>query len=96
MPLPTFTADEQYLLHMLKSQRTGQNPFLWAYLIAGAFLGGAGAYQENVLLMLVAFFFLYGFRIYEELWQSKWTPVWRSIIDKYGAAAAASNTDPGA
>lgn len=36
-------------------------------------------------MMLAAFVIVVGFRIYEEMFQSKWLPLWPFIISKYEA-----------
>ena len=91
MPLPDFTDDERYLINCAKSTAaTSQtNSYMWGYLIGGAFLAGFGAYHNNVPMMFSAFVVVCGFRIYEELFQSKWLPLWRSIIAMYEDAAHA-------
>ena len=88
MPLPNFTDTELYLINFTKSpSSTGQSSYMWGYLIGGAVLMGFGAYHDSVPMMLTAFIVVLGFRIYEEIYQSKWLPVWRSIIEKSEAAA---------
>ena len=46
-------------------------------------------------MLLSAVAVVIGFRIYEELFQSKWLPLWRSIIAKYEAAALGDTVDNG-
>jgi len=87
MPLPNFTDDEQYLINCAKSTKVNGQSYMWGYLVAGAALVGFGAYHDSVPMMLCAFAVVCGFRIYEEIFQSKWLPLWRSIIAKYEAAA---------
>ena len=89
MPLPDFTDDERYLINFAKSTAaTNQtNSYMWGYVIAGSVLAGFGAYQSSIPMILIAFVIVIGFRIYEELFQFKWIPLWRSIITKYEAAA---------
>ncbi len=50
---------------------------------SGALIAGFAAYCENVLMMLAAFVIVCGFRLYEERFQSRWLPLWQSIIEKY-------------
>ncbi len=89
MPFPDFTNDEQYLINCAKSTKANgpANAYMWGYVVAAAVLAGFGAYHGNVPMMLAAFAVVCGFRIYEEMFQSKWLPLWRSIIAKYEAAA---------
>ena len=89
MPLPDFTSDEQYLINCLKSPKASANPnsYMWGYIIGASLFAALAAYHENVLMMLVAFVLVCGFRVYEERLQSAWTPHWKSIIEKYEAAA---------
>lgn len=88
MPLPDFSDDERYLINCAKSTAAnGQtNSYMWGYLVGGAVLAGFGAYHNSVPMMLAAFGFVCGSRIYEEIFQSKWLPMWRSIIAKYETA----------
>ena len=90
MSLPDFTNDELYLFNSIKSQKASgsSNPFMWSYVISGVAIAGFAAYYGNVLVMLSAFVVVCGFRIYEERYQAKWTPLWRSIFEKYEAACA--------
>ncbi|MDB2686917.1 hypothetical protein N9Y42_06865 [Mariniblastus sp.] len=46
-------------------------------------------------MLLSTFAVVIGFRIYEELFQAKWLPLWRSIIAKYEAAALGDAVDDG-
>lgn len=68
---------------------------MWSYIIGGAVIAGFAAYYENVVMVLTAFVIVCGFRIYEERFQSKWLPIWRSIIDKYEAAATSNDPRSG-
>ena len=89
MPLPEFTNDEQYLISFAKSTRAREqtNTYMWGYLVGGVALAGFGVFHDNVPMMLGAFAVVCGCRVYEELTQTKWTPVWREIIKKYEDAA---------
>ena len=55
--------------------------------MACSVLAGFGAFHSSVPMILTAFAVVVGFRIYEEMYHSKWVPLWRSIIVKYEAAA---------
>lgn len=90
MALPEFTREEQYLINTLKSQiASGSNSYMWGYLSSGILLAGFAVYWENLLMLASAFAIVCGFRIYEDRFQSKWTPHWRTIIEKYENAATA-------
>jgi hypothetical protein len=93
MPLPDFTSDEQYLINSIRSPKASSNSssYMWGYVIGGALIAVFAAYYENVLMMLAAFVVVCGFRVYEEHFQLKWMPLWRSIIEKYEAAAISSD-----
>ena len=97
MPLPDFTDDERYLINCAKSTAANAqtNSYMWGYVIAGSVLAGFGAYQSSIPMLLSAFAVVIGFRIYEELFQSKWLPLWRSIIAKCEAAALGDVVDDG-
>lgn len=88
MPRPDFTPDEQYLVNYAKSPTARRNAgaFTWGYVMGGIALGCCGAYYKSVELMVVAFALVIGFRIYEERYQRRWDPVFRSLIAKYEAA----------
>jgi len=89
MPLPDFTDDERYLINYVKSPNAsdGAISYVWGYLLGGAALSGFGAYYGSIPMMLTAFVVICGFRIYEERFQTKWTPLWRSIIVKFEASS---------
>jgi len=87
MALPDFNADERYMINAVKSNTGMSNAYMWGYLIAGLLMGGFGVYHNSVPLMACAFLVVCGFRLYEEWYQRKWLPIWRSIIDKYEASA---------
>jgi hypothetical protein len=92
MPMPTFTADEQYLLNSLKSSAAKEpNVFMWGYLLGCSLLFALAVYYSEIPFMTVSFIVLCGFRFYEDQYSRKWTPLWRSIIDKYEAAIPATN-----
>lgn len=97
MPLPEFTDDERYLINCAKSTAANAqtNSYMWGYVIAASILAGIGAYQSSIPLLVSAFAVVIGFRIYEEFYQNKWLPLWRSIIAKYEAAALGQAVDSG-
>jgi hypothetical protein len=86
--MPTFSAEEQYLVSVMRGDVKDTSAFMWTYLLTGALIAGFAAYYENIWMMLSAFVVLCGVRIYEERWQLKWRPVTRSVILKYEAACA--------
>lgn len=91
MPIPDFTDEERYLIDGLKSQgAAGASQYMAGYLIGAAVLAGFAFYSASLPMMAVAFLLVVGFRIYEELNQRRWTPIWRSIIEKYEEALHAS------
>lgn len=89
MPLPEFDENEQYLINCIKSPKAMDNSsaYMWGYLGSGILIAGFAAYHDNALMMLTSFAIVCGFRIHEERYQSRWLPLWRSIIAKYEAAA---------
>ncbi len=92
MPIPDFTDNEKYLINHLKSSMaTTWNSYMWGYLIGGALVAGYAAYHRDINMMLVAVLIICGFRVYEEYHQRRWTPVWRSILEKYEQAATAGD-----
>ena len=94
MPLPDFTDDEQFLINCVKSPSATQqsNSYMWGYVIGGVLVAGFAAYYQSVPMMLAAFAVVCGFRIYEDRFQSKWTPLWKSIIEKYESAATGASS----
>lgn len=96
MPLPNFTDDERYLINWAKSTAANSqtNSYMWGYIIAGSVLAAFGAFQSNIPMLLSAFVVLVGFRIYEEHSQSKWFPLWRSVLEKYESACSGGSTEP--
>ncbi|MEM1071157.1 MAG: hypothetical protein AAGI63_19785 [Planctomycetota bacterium] len=96
MPLPDFNADEQYLINCIKSPNASANSgsSMWGYIVGSALVAGVAAYHENTLIMLAAFLIVCGSRIYEERFQSRWMPHWRSIIEKYESASNAIAPEP--
>ena len=88
MTRPEFTADEEFIIAYTKSPRAVGDSiaYLCGYIIGGAIVAGVAAYYDSVLMMLAAFIIVCGFRVYEEWFQYRWFPCWRSIIGKYEAA----------
>lgn len=95
MLLPVFTDDEQFLINCVKSPSATQqsNFYMWGYVIGGVLVAGFAAYYQSVPMMLAAFAVVSGFRIYEDRFQSKWTPLWKSIIEKYESAVTGASSD---
>jgi len=84
MPLPNFSPEEQYLINIVKSSEiSASNPYMWGYVIAGLLMCGFAAYHNSIPLLVCAFLVICGFRLYEEWYQRRWMPIWRSIIDKF-------------
>ena len=87
MTRPNFTADETYLISYVKSSHgRPANSYMWGYLISSSFVFGFGVYQASIPVMVIAFIVLVGFRLYEEWYGSKWTPIWRCIVEKFESA----------
>ncbi len=95
MLLPEFTNDEQYLINFIKSQNAvgGSSLYMWSYVLGGITIAGFAAYFGSIPMMGAAFVVVCGFRIYEDWYQLKWMPAWRSIIAKYEAAAAGNGSN---
>ena len=94
MAYPDFSPDEQYLLSYAKSAEGSRtlNPYMWSYLIGGSALFGFSAYNLSIAFMVIAFGLVVGFRLYEERYYFRWTPIWRSIIAKFEAALEENST----
>ncbi len=88
MTQPDFTDDERYLIDSLKASDglSGSNAFMWGYLLGTAVLVGFATYYDIMPMMIIAFVVIFVFRIYEDRYGRKWTPLWRSIIEKYERA----------
>ncbi len=88
MPLPEFTSDEQYVIDFVKSPKASSLSIAWmcGYLSGGIVIAGFAAYLGSVPMMGTAFVVVCCFRIWEEWYQTRWLPLWRSIIAKYEAA----------
>jgi len=95
MPVPEFTNDEQYLIDWVKSPESSANSaaFMWGYIIGGIAIAGFAVYHGSIVMMFAAFAIVCGFRAYEEHYQNKWLPLWRSIIAKYESAATQLDVD---
>lgn len=95
MPLPDFTPDEQYLIDSIKSPHaaSGSSAYMWAYIIGGGLIACFAAYYESILMLGSAFVAVVGFRIYEEYFQARWLPLWRSVVRKYEDACQEAERD---
>ena len=93
MPMPTFTREEEYLVAAIRSESKGMQAFMWSYVLSGLALAGFAAFYGNVWMMFSAFVVVCGFRVYEEWWQEKWKPIFRSIILKYDEAVRLLDSD---
>lgn len=92
--MPKFTDDEQYLVNSLRSPEADKpNNFMWGYLGVGLLFAGFAAYHENPWMMLCAFGLVCCCRVYEDRFQSKWNPLFRSIILKYEQAIREAGGD---
>ena len=90
MAYPDFTPEEEYYISYVKQADASlvTNPTMWGYLLCSSVFFSIGAYQSSMPVMVIAFAVMVGYRIYEEFSGAKWTAVWRSIIEKFEAAAA--------
>jgi len=90
MTQPEFTDDERYLINSLKVSNglSDSNAFMWGYLIGTAVLVGFAAFYDIMSMMIIAFVVIFVFRIYEDRYVRKWTPLWCSIIEKYERAVS--------
>lgn len=97
MPVPQFTADEQFLIDYAKSPTASKSSadHVWGYGSGATLVAGVGIYYESVYVMAVAFVVLIGFRIREERVNKRWEPTWRSIFLKYEAALESVEEDAG-
>ena len=87
MPLPEFSEEEKYLIEYVKSKsERSWDGHVIGILVGGVFLCFLGAWYNNVMLMICAFVVLCGFKLYEEQYQRKCLPIWRSIFAKYESA----------
>lgn len=80
MPLPTFTPEESYLIHAVKSERGTALSYMWGYLVGGMIMCSFALAYNSLALMASGFAVVCGFRIYEEVLQNRWLPLWRSIL----------------
>ena len=92
MPLPEFTREERYVLDSLKNSdmTSGYNVFMCSYLSGGILLAAFAAFYGSIPMMASAFATLSILRVYEERWNAKWLPTWRSIIAKFELALTES------
>jgi hypothetical protein len=88
MSLPQFTPEEQFVVSILKSTLPVSrfNALMWGYLVSGSILGGVAMYYSNIHVMAISLILIVGFRLYEEWYQSRWQPVYRSVVMKYESA----------
>ncbi len=95
MPFPKFNADELYLINGVKSTSVVNvnRLYMWTYVISCIIMAGFAAYLGSIPMMGATFVVLCGFRIYEERDHMKWIPIWRSVIEKYEAAAVGNFRD---
>lgn len=86
--MPEFTPEEQYLIQYLRSPGTSKSLFsqMIAYIAGAITLAAFGIYHSDVAIISAAVVLLVGLRIYEGVIQSKWLPVWRSLISKFESA----------
>jgi hypothetical protein len=91
MPLPDFSAEEKYAINAVRSNAESSNPMMWSCRIGGLLLGGFGVYHNSIRMIVCAFFLVCGFRLYEEWYQRRWLPIWRSVINKYEVAIMAAD-----
>ena len=97
MPVPNFTADEKYVINFVKSSAAGfVNGYMLGYIAGGLLLCGFAIYYDSIPLMVSAFLVVCGFRLYEEWYQCKFTPVWRSVLQKYETALMEGQQNTGA
>lgn len=91
MSLPDFTDDERYLINFVKSPKAGGSSYMLGYVVGAVIIAGFAAHYGSIPMMLAAFVVVCGFRVYEECYQVKWMPLWRSIVDKYEAACVSES-----
>jgi hypothetical protein len=104
--MPEFTDEEQYLISAVRAEQQGSNTYMWTYVCCALLLAGTSAFYGNPWGVLSAVVVVCGFRLYEEYYQARWTPVWKSVIRKYeqaildasrpqaGSANAPARTEP--
>jgi hypothetical protein len=96
MPLPNFTADEKYLINYMKSRAVRYaSGYMFGYVAGGLLLCGFAVYYDSIALMVSAFLVVCGFRLYEEWYQHKYMPVWRSVLQKYESAVVEGQDNGG-
>lgn len=87
MSKPEFTAEEQYVISFVQQDKTGTwHPYVVSQFVLGVALAAMAVYVNSLYLAVCGICILVGYRIYEDRYQSRWTPVWRSIIEKYETA----------
>ncbi len=88
MTKPQFSNEEQYLINSLRMGKGGNIAYDLGYLIPSFVLGGCGIYWNHPFPIFAAFGAIAAFKVWEWSQQSKWAPLWKSIIDKYEDALA--------
>lgn len=90
MKCPKFTAQEQYLINYMRSADAAgrSRGYSLGYVVVACVVAGYGALNDSIPMVVIGFLVVVGFRVYEEWYQSRWSPVWRSIFNKYEAALA--------
>lgn len=93
MPLPKFTRAERLLIDSVKCTTQPYQLSLtpWGYIVGGSLLALCGAQVDSVMMLFVAFNLVVVFRILEEWNQRRWTPIFRSIFEKYDSALLEAN-----
>ena len=88
MARPEFTVEEQYLINYMRSGRGDSpwNPYTLGYSLSATILAGFGIYTDSLAMLVWALLLVCGFRVYEDIHQSRGQRTWRSILDKYEAA----------
>ena len=70
--------------------------FMWGHLIGTALFAGFALFHGDDMMIVGALVIVFGFRIYEARYQSRWSPHWRSIIDKFENAVSDGEQNGGA
>lgn len=90
MARPDFTPVEQYVVHATLKQEGGSLRFIseLGYLIPSGAIICLGVYSDEPVAFLVAFTVILIFRLWDVSQQVKWSPVFKSIFQKYESALA--------
>jgi hypothetical protein len=86
MARPQFTAEEEYLINAVLSDKGAPDPLMWSYIVSGLGLAGFAAYHESIPMLLSAFVVVCGFRLFEARAHRGLTVQWRSLLEKYETA----------